>query len=83
VCPKESEEPPQAQDQPSSSNQASPPTQMRIRLKTMKKMIKKMSHLKERTTIKGEMKLIKTRKMIRVQDRHTQESIKRFKEITP
>jgi hypothetical protein len=56
---------------------------MRIRLKTMKKMIKKMSHLKERTTIKGEMKLIKTRKMIRVQDRHTQESIKRFKEITP
>jgi hypothetical protein len=27
VCPKESEEPPQAQDQPSSSNQASPLTQ--------------------------------------------------------
>jgi hypothetical protein len=27
VCPKESEEPPQAQDQPLSSNQASPPTQ--------------------------------------------------------
>jgi transposase InsO family protein len=27
VCPKESEDPPQAQDQPSSSNQASPPTQ--------------------------------------------------------
>jgi hypothetical protein len=27
VCPKKSEEPPQAQDQPSSSNQASPPTQ--------------------------------------------------------
>jgi hypothetical protein len=27
VCPKESEEPPQAQDHPSSSNQASPPTQ--------------------------------------------------------
>jgi hypothetical protein len=27
VCPKESEEPPQAQDQPSSSNQACPPTQ--------------------------------------------------------
>jgi hypothetical protein len=26
VCPKESEEPPQGQDQPSSSNQASPPT---------------------------------------------------------
>jgi hypothetical protein len=27
VCPKESEEPTQVQDQPSSSNQASPPTQ--------------------------------------------------------
>jgi hypothetical protein len=27
VCPKESEEPPQAQDKPSSSIQASPPTQ--------------------------------------------------------
>jgi hypothetical protein len=27
VCPKESEEPPQAQDQQSSSNQGSPPTQ--------------------------------------------------------
>jgi hypothetical protein len=27
VCPKESEEPPNAQDQPSSSTQASPPTQ--------------------------------------------------------
>jgi hypothetical protein len=27
VCPKESEEPPQPQDQPSSSMQASPPTQ--------------------------------------------------------
>jgi hypothetical protein len=27
VCPKESEEPPQAQDQPSSSMQASPPNQ--------------------------------------------------------
>jgi hypothetical protein len=30
-----------------------------------------MSHLKRRTMIKGEMKLIKTRKMIRVKDRHT------------
>jgi hypothetical protein len=27
VCPKESEQPPQTQDQPSSSRQASPPTQ--------------------------------------------------------
>jgi hypothetical protein len=58
---------------------------MRIRLKTMKKKIKKMSHLKRRTMIKGEMAMIKTRKMIkknRVKDRHTQESTKRYNEIT-
>jgi hypothetical protein len=59
---------------------------MRIKLKMMKMKIKKMSHLKRRTMIKGEMKLIKTGKMIkkyRVKDCHTQESTKRFKEITP
>jgi hypothetical protein len=55
---------------------------MRIRLKTMKMKIKRMSHLKRRTR-KGEMKLMKTRKMIRVKDCHTQESTKRFKDITP
>jgi hypothetical protein len=57
----------------------------RNRLKMMKMKIKRMSHLKRRTMIKGEMKLIKTRKMIkkyRVKDRHTQESTKQFKEIT-
>jgi hypothetical protein len=59
---------------------------MRIRLKFMKMKIKRMSHLKRRTMIKGEMKRMKTRKMIkkyRVKDRHTQESTKQFKEITP
>jgi hypothetical protein len=59
---------------------------MRIRLKTMKMKIKRMSHLKRRTMIKGEMKLNMRRKMIRrfrVKDRRTQESTKRFKEITP
>jgi hypothetical protein len=59
---------------------------MRIKLKTMKKKIKTMSHLKRRTMIKGEMIIIKTRKMIkkdRVKDRLTQESNRRFKEITP
>jgi hypothetical protein len=54
---------------------------MRIKLKMMK-MIKR-SHLKRRTMIKGEMLMIKTRKMIRIQDRHTQESTKQFNEITP
>jgi hypothetical protein len=52
----------------------------------MKKKINKMSHLKRRTRIKGEIKLIKRKKTIkkfRVEDRHTQESTRRFKEITP
>jgi hypothetical protein len=47
--------------------------------------IKRMNHLKRRTMIKGEMKLMKTRKMIkkyRVKDRHTQESTRQFNEIT-
>jgi hypothetical protein len=59
---------------------------MRNRLKMMKMKIKRMSHLKRRTMIKGEMKIIKTRKMIkklRVKDRHTQESTKQFNEISP
>jgi hypothetical protein len=59
---------------------------MRIELKKMKLKIKKMSHIKRRTMIKGEMKMIKIRKMskrFRVKDRHTQESTKQFNEITP
>jgi hypothetical protein len=45
-----------------------------------------MSHLKKRAMIKGEMMKImtkKTSKKFKVKDRHTQESTKRFKEITP
>jgi hypothetical protein len=59
---------------------------MRIKLKMMKMQIKRMSHLKRRTMIKGEMTIIKTRKIIkkfRVKNCLTQESTKRFKEITP
>jgi hypothetical protein len=59
---------------------------MRNKLKMMRMKIKKMSHLKRRTMIKGEMKIMKTRTMIkkfRVKDRHTQESTKQFNEITP
>jgi hypothetical protein len=62
------------------------PPKMRIRLKMMKMKIKRMSHLKRRTLIKGEMKIIMTRKMIKrleIKDRHIQESTKQFKEITP
>jgi hypothetical protein len=85
VCPKESEEPPQAQDQHHLQIKHLYQLKMRIRLKTMKKKIKKMSHLKRRAMIKGEMTIIKIRKMIkkyRVKDRLTQESTKRYNEIT-
>jgi hypothetical protein len=56
---------------------------MRMTLKMMMMMKIKRSHLKRRTMIKGEMLMIKTRKMMRVQDRHTQESTKQSNEITP
>jgi hypothetical protein len=57
---------------------------MRIKLKMMKMKIKRMSHLKKRTLIKGEMTMImKMIKKYRVKDRHTQESTKKFNEITP
>ena len=52
---------------------------MRNRFKMMKMKIKR------RTMIKGEMIMIKTRKMSKkysVKDRHTQESTKQFNEIT-
>jgi hypothetical protein len=55
-------------------------------LKKKRIKIKTMSHLRRRTLIKGEMKKIKTRKMIKkleIKDRHIQESTKQFKEITP
>jgi hypothetical protein len=55
---------------------------MRIKLKRMKMKIKKMSHLKRRTMIKGEMPMIKTRKMVN-QGLHTQEYTKQYNEITP
>jgi hypothetical protein len=55
---------------------------MRNRLKMMMK-IKRMSHLKRRTMIKGEIKTRKMSKRLKVKDRHTQESTKQFKEITP
>jgi hypothetical protein len=58
---------------------------MRIRLKKKRMKIKTMSHLRRRTLIKGEMMIMKIRKMnkrFRIKDHHTQESTKQFKEIT-
>jgi hypothetical protein len=85
VCPKESEEPPQAQIDRHLPIKHLHLPKMRIRLKKMKMKINMMRHLKRRTLIKGEMKMIKIRKMIKkvgIKDRHTQESTKQFKEIT-
>jgi hypothetical protein len=48
----------------------------------MKEKIKEMSHLKMMAMIKGEMQMIKIRRM-KNQDRHTQESSKQSNEITP
>jgi hypothetical protein len=84
VCPKESEEPPQAQDQPSSSIQASPPTQDEEQAQDDEDQEDEPPQ--EEDNGRGEIKTMKTRKMIkryRVKDRHTQESTKQFKEITP
>ena len=85
VCPKESEEPTQAQDQPSSSNQASPPTQDEEQAQDDDEDREDEPPQKEDND-QGGMTMTKTRKMskkFRVKDRHTQESTKRFKEITP
>jgi hypothetical protein len=86
VCPKESEEPTHAQDQPSSSNQASPPTQDENQAQDNEDEVQEDEPPQEEDNNQGEMKLIKTGKMIkryRVKDCHTQESTKRYKEITP
>jgi hypothetical protein len=87
VCPKESKEPPQAQDQPSSSNHASPPTQDEDQAQVDEGEDQEDEPPKEEDSDQGEMmKIMKTRKMIkkfRVKDRHTQESTKQFNEITP
>jgi hypothetical protein len=54
---------------------------IRMKLKLMKEKIKEMSHLKMTAMIKGEMPMIKTRRM-KNQDHHTQESTKQYNEIT-
>jgi hypothetical protein len=59
---------------------------MRKWIKRKRIKIKMMSHLKRMKLIKGQIKMIKTRKMIekfKIKDHCTQESIKQFKEITP
>jgi hypothetical protein len=58
---------------------------MRNWLKKKKIKLKTMSHLKKRALIKGEMKLIKKRRMnkrFKIKDHLTEESTKQFNEIT-
>jgi hypothetical protein len=79
VCPKESEEPPQAQVQPPSFIQTSPPTQDEEMAQEDE------DQDQDDEPPHKEMKMSKPRKMIkrfRIKDRHTQESTKQFKEIT-
>jgi hypothetical protein len=86
VCPKESKEPPQAQDQPLSSIQASPPTQDEENAQEEEDGDQDDEPPQVENIDQGEMKITKTRKMIKrfgIKDRHTQESTKQFKEITP
>jgi hypothetical protein len=86
VCPKESEEPTQTQDQPSSSMQVSPPTQDEDQAQIYEDEDQEDEPPQEEDIAQGEMKIMKTRKMIEklgIKDHHTQESTKQFKEITP
>jgi hypothetical protein len=85
VCPRESEEPSHTQDQPSSSNQASPPTQYEDQAQDDEDENQEDEPPQEEDIDRGEMKIMKTRKMIkklRIKDHHTQESTKQFNEIT-
>jgi hypothetical protein len=65
VCPKEFEEPPQVQDQPSSSMQASPPTQDEDQAQEDEYEDQEDEPPQEEDMDQGEMKMMKTRKMIK------------------
>jgi hypothetical protein len=86
VCPKESKEPTQAQDQPSSSMQASPPTQDEDEAQEEEDGDQDDEPPQEEDIDQGGMMIMKIRKMNKrfgMKDRRTQESTKKFKEITP
>jgi hypothetical protein len=83
VCPKEFEEPPQAQDQPSSSMQAPPPTQDEDEAQYDEGEDQEDEPPQDDSNDQGGMQMIKTRRMDKIQGRHTQESTKQFNEITP
>jgi hypothetical protein len=65
VCPKESKEPPQTQDQPSSSTQASPPTQDEDQAQEDEDQDQDDEPPQEKDIDKGGMMTMMTRKMIK------------------
>jgi hypothetical protein len=81
VCPKESEEPIQAQDQPSSSMQVSPPTQDEDGAQDDEE--EDQEDEPPQDDGQGGDANDQTRRMSKIQDRHTQESTKQSNEITP
>jgi hypothetical protein len=85
VCPQEPEETSQAQDQPSSSIKASPPTQDEEMAQEEEDQNQDDEPPQEEGINQGGMKLIKKRRMnkrFKTKDHLTQESTKQFKEIT-
>jgi hypothetical protein len=85
VCPKESEEPTNAQDQPSSSMQESPPTQDEDQAQGDENEDQEDGPPQEEDNDQGGDDNNQDKEDVkknRVKDRHTQESIKQFKEIT-
>jgi hypothetical protein len=63
--------------------QASPPTQDEDQAQEDENEDQEDESPQEGDNDQGEMPMIKTRKMMTVQDRHTQESTKQSNEITP
>jgi hypothetical protein len=85
ACPKESEELPQTQDQPSSSMQVSPPTQDEDQAQEEEDENQDDEPPQEEDIDQGGDEDNNDKKMTKrfgVKDRHTQESTKQFKEIT-
>jgi hypothetical protein len=86
VCPKEFEEPPQAQDQSSSSMQASPPTQDEDQAQDNEEEDQDNEPPQEEDNDQGGDDNDKDKEdaqEVQGQRHHTQESTKRYKEITP
>jgi hypothetical protein len=83
VCPKESEDPTQAQDQLSSSMQASPPTQDEEQAQDDNNEDQWDEPPQKEDIDQGGDEDNQDKKMVKIKDRHTQESTKQFKEIIP